>query len=160
MSATSTSTDPVQTIVDLLDGTAEPNWPGGTKPTYIERRWDSSRNEKRRRKDPAAYAFSPDIGTQRQYGPDADTKIRTEVIDVNVWARDHAVADTVASDVITILEDYWNDGQASTAWNRIRPQSADDQRGEDTLETVMGRRDNQYIITPRIELEREGSMGT
>lgn len=160
MPATSSSDDPVQTIIDLLSGTAEADWPNGTKPDPIEDRWTTSRNEKRRRKSPAAYVHSPDIGTQEQYGRDADVKVQTEVIDVDVWARDSGDADTIASDVITILEDFWNDSKANTNWNRIRPQSVNDRRGEDSFETVMGRRHNQYIISPRVELEREDSMGT
>lgn len=160
MSATSSSLDPVQTVIDILSGTAEADWPNGTKPNPIEDRWTSNRNEKRKRQTPAAYVYSPDIGTQEQFGRDADVKVKIDTIDVDVWARDSDTAFTVADDVVSILEDYWNDSQDKTQWNRIRPQSENDQRGTDSPETVMGRRHNQYILSPRVELHREASMGT
>lgn len=173
MAVITTSADAVQTVIDILDaydggygsagyGTSAyaSSWPSGTKPDPIEYRWDSSRNEKRKRKTPAAYVYSPDIGTQEQFGRDADVKVQTEIVDIDVWARDAATANTIASDAVSILEDFWNDSKAYTQWNRIRPQSTNDRRGEESPETIMGRRHNQYIVSPRVELEREDAMGT
>lgn len=155
MSVSTTSTDPVQTVVDILDGTAESNWPNGTKPTHIEKQWQSTFQTKSNRDRPAAYAFSPERGTQDQFGRNADTKVRTETIEVDVWTTSASDTDSIAADVITILEDYYNEGKTNTQWNRIRPAEADDRRSE-----TLAQRTDHHVISVQVHLEREGSMGT
>ena len=154
MSATSTSTDPVQSVVDILDGYSSAQWPND-KPTYIEKQWESSFRDKSKRNDPAAYVYSPDRADTRAFGRDANTRIQGEVIAVDVWALDSDEAATVAGDVQSILEDYWEDGKANTTWNRIRPEDPDDRRAE-----ALARRADHFIISVRVQLEAERSMGT
>lgn len=159
MTATSDSTDPVQTIVDLLDGSAVSKW-SGTKPEYIEPDWESSENEKRSRSrdGPAAYASSPAVGPQDSFSADADVKIQTETVTVEIRSLGHATGtDTasIASDVVSILEDYWHDSKEFTEWNRIQPQETDDQRADS-----LARRADQEVINVTVSLERETSIGT
>lgn len=155
MSATSTSTDPVQTVIDLLSGTTAANWPSGTKPDPIEHQWDSTQRTKDNRSGVAAYVWSPDIGTQEQLSADGATKDQVETIDVDVWSADPVEANDVAGDVVAILEDYWNDKQANTEWHRIRPQSTDDRRAE-----TLARRADHHVVSVEVQLRREDSIGT
>ena len=153
--ATSTSEDPVQTVIDLLDGTAEADWPGGTKPSSIEKQWESDQRTKGNRSDPAAYVWSPDVGTQEPLSTAGETKDQVETIAVDVWALDDTQADAIAGDVTSILEDYWHDKQANTTWDRIRPQSTDDRRAE-----TLARRSDHHVISVTVQLRREDSIGT
>lgn len=155
MSVSSTSTDPVDTIIDILDGTAQSNWPNGTKPSTIEKQWEHTFQWKKNQANPAAYVWSPERGSQDQFGPDHETKIRGETIDVDVWALDDSNVDSISGDVISILEDYWMDSQENTQWDRIRPESPDDRRAE-----KLARMTDHYVVSVRVALEREASMGT
>lgn len=169
MSATSTSTDPVQTVIDLLTGTPADEWTGD-KPDPIERQWAHDFNWKQNQNGPSAYVWSPEVGTQDQLSADGTVKDQTETIGVDVWAPTPTpayggvygatygsadVAVTVADDVVAILEDYWNDRTANTRWHRIRPQSVDDRRAE-----AIARRADKHVISVQVQLRRETSIGT
>jgi len=155
MSATSDSSDPVQTVVDLLDNTDSDNWPNGTKPTYIERRWDVDFGTKANRADPAVYVHSPEAGTHEQLSTAGDTKHREETIAAEVWAVAQPDHDAIASDVRAILEDYWDDSDGNTNWDRIRPRRDDDRRQEH-----FAQRTDHYVTSITIELHRDSSIGT
>jgi hypothetical protein len=155
MSATSSADDPVQTVVDLLKGTDSSNWPNGTKPTYIERRWDVDFETKTNRADPAVYVHSPEDGTHEQLSAAGEHKLQQETVAAEIWAVDETDHGTVTSDVRAILEGYWNDRSGNTTYDRIRPQTGDDRRQEH-----IARRTDHYVTSIRIELHRDTSIGT
>ena len=153
--ATSTSSDPVQAVIDLLDGTPEADWPGGTKPNPIEKQWASTQRTKGNRSNPAAYVWSPDVGTREQRGAEYDDVIQTETIGVDVWATSDDDADGVAGDVVAILEEYATDLREHTEWVAIRPTQADDRRAE-----TLARRSDHHVVSINVELMRDDSTGT
>lgn len=155
MSATSTSDDPVQTVVDLLNGTASGDYPNGTKPDPIEKQWDSAQRTKMNRQGTAAYVWSPDPGTQDSLSAASETKDQDETVGVDVWGTDAATTNTVAGDVISILEDYWNDRSDNTEFDRIRPEGTDDRRAE---AVAIGA--DHYVVSVEIQLRREDPIGT
>ena len=155
MSATSNSSDSVQTVVDLLDGTDQNNWPTGTKPEYIERSWDSDYRTKSNRADPAVYVRSPEDGTIESFSARSTIKDESETVVAAVWATDDSTASDIGGDVVSILEDYWNDRQANTQFHRIRPRRVNDARQEH-----VARQTDHYTITVRVHLRRERSIGT
>jgi len=155
MSATSDATGPVQTVVDLLDGTDSGNWPTGPKPTHIEQSWESDYRTKTNRSDPAAYVRSPEDGTIDEFSARSTVKEEDETVVVAVWALDDSVVSDIAGDVVSILEDYWSDRTANTNFNRIRPQRVNDARQQH-----IARRTDHYTISVRVALRRERSLGT
>lgn len=173
MSATSQSHDPVQAVIDLLSNTAEADWPSGVKPNPIEPEWLTGPQQKANEDGPAAYVQSPDRGQREALSADWDVADQRETVEVEVWSRsnvpgygqDHGAsygtatdhAATIASDVLAVLEDYVNDKQANTRWDRIRPvqDPVDDQRLE-----ASALRASQKVVSVRVELRREDSIGT
>ncbi|QLG62831.1 hypothetical protein [Halorarum salinum] len=155
MSATSASDDPVQTVIDLLSGTAEADWPGGIKPDPIEPQWESDFRTKSNRSAPAAYVYSPEDGSREQFGAEYETVDQTETVRVVVWAPDETATNAVSSDAIAILEDYANDTRENTEWVTIRPSPVDDRRAE-----MLARRADQAVVAVDVELRRDDSTGT
>jgi len=155
MSATSSASGPVQTVVDLLENTDSNNWPTGPKPTYIERSWDVDYRTKKNRADPAVYVDSPEDGTIESFSARSTIKDESETVVAAVWATDDSTASDIAGDVVSILEDYWNDRKANTTFNRIRPQRVNDARQQHVV-----RRTDHYAISVRVHLRRERSLGT
>lgn len=159
MSATSDADDPVETILGLLDGSAESNWTGGGKPPYIEPRRKTSIQEKLNRRQPGAYARSPENGTRESIGAEWDTVHQQEVVRVAIYSRDADRSATLAGDVASILDQYSHDFHEHTNWMVIRAVAIDDQRDDESTATVMGRRANQYIHEVRVELGRADQTG-
>lgn len=155
MSPSTTATDPVQTVVDLLADTDSANWPNGTKPTYIERRWDVDFETKANRADAAVYVHSPEDGTHDQLSTAGDHKLQQETVAAQIWAIDETDHGDITGDVRAILEDYWNDPSDDTTFDRIRPQAGDDRRQEN-----IARRTAHYVTQITIELHRDTSIGT
>lgn len=155
MAATSNATDPVQTVVDLLENTDSANWPSGTKPTYIERSWDIDFRTKTNRADPAVYVRSPEDGTIDAFSARSTIKDESETVTAVVWATDDSIAGDIAGDIASILEDYWNDRQENTEFHRIRPRRVADSRQEH-----IARRTDHYTIGVQVALRRERSIGT
>jgi len=155
MSATSSASGPVQTVVDLLENTDSSNWPTGPKPTYIKRSWDVDHRTKSNRADPAVYVDSPEDGTIESFAARSTIKDESETVVAAVWATGDGTASDIAGDVVSILEDYWNDRKANTTFNRIRPQQVNDARQQH-----VARRTDHYAISVRVHLRRERSLGT
>lgn len=150
----SNSDDPVQTVIDILQNTDESNWPNGNKPDIIESRWTSDFRVKLNQTGPAVYVHSPEPGTHDAYSASGSTKVQMETVGVQVWSDAETSHNNVRDDCQTILEDYWNDTDGSTNWDRIRPVSQDDRRQQH-----IGRRTDIYVTEIRVELERDSSIG-
>lgn len=152
--ATSDSDDPVVTVVELLDGTSAADWPG-TKPTHIEKQWESDQRTKGNRSGPAAYVWSPADGTRDQLGAEYDTVVQTETVGIDVWTLDDERSDGVAGDVVAILEEYATDNRENTEWVTIRPTQIDDRRAE-----TIARRTDHHVVSVSVELMRDDATGT
>lgn len=168
MSATSDSTDPVQTVIDLLQGTQTEygqlygvsygdsgEWPSGPKPDPIEGQWDSDFRTKSNRQHPAAYVHSPAVGLRDPAGRRFSATMQDETVRVAVWSPDPDEADALAGDVVDILGNYANDGGCNTVWRQIRPQEIDDRRAE-----MLARRADHAVVAVDVLLRREDRTGT
>lgn len=154
--ATSSSTDPVQTLIDLLTGTPQASWPNGTKPTHIEAWPDTSHDKRLKRADPSVYIRTGQPGDQQPLSKDADHSLNTETVHCDIYSPDKTEAYTIAEDVEAILEDYWHDENGDTEWTHgIRPQGKEDLREEHSA-----RRSGQYVVRVPVRLLREDTVGT
>lgn len=132
MSVTS-STDPVQAIVDILQNASASDWAsGGSTPDRIERTESSEPSTKQRsqrRSDVSLYVFSPAEGDLSKFSAD-DDGIQTETAQVDVYTDDSDTTNNYASDVISITADYATDNEQQTAWTDIWPTTPVDTTGQ------------------------------
>lgn len=122
MSVTS-ATDPVATVIDLLDNESG-NWTHAAgDPDRIERSEVSEPSEKHRNsrlEDVSLYVFSHDVGDLRKF--DAAGSIhQTEVCQVDIYTNDADKTNAYQSDVVQFLQAYANDNQSKTSWVDIWP---------------------------------------
>ena len=127
-----TSTDPRQTILDLLDNTTDSDWTqAGSKPTILERQEEVSQSTKGNRRDDAVYCYQPTDETTSQFGYSYDRYQNSADVTADVWTpTSQSQARALAEDIQTILFQYVNDNKSATDWHRIRPVSVTDLRHE------------------------------
>lgn len=128
----STSTDPVQAIIDILTGTAAAEWTtAGAKPAHIERQEETSQNMKGNRSDDAIYVNRSADTSMNPLGAEVARVDESSLVNVDVWTLDSsAQAEAIGGDVKRILFQYANDNHVATEFGRIRPETVADVRGE------------------------------
>lgn len=145
MTSITSSTDPVKTVIDLLENTTNSDWVNvaavvddnvDEKPEVIERMNDRPMSKKTNVMVPALYVYSPEDAQVETFGavtsstadnPNAEY-IQREVVAVDIWvpASQEAVLDAYASDVTSIMDDYRLDEEQNTVWWSIRWRSIAD----------------------------------
>lgn len=128
----STSTDPVEAIIDILTGTAAAEWTtAGAKPVHIERQEASSQNVKGNRSDDALYVHRSADTSMTPLGAEVARVDESSLVNVDVWTLESsAQAEAIGDDVKRILFQYANDNHAATRFGRIRPETVSDVRSE------------------------------
>jgi hypothetical protein len=56
------------------------------------------------------------IGTYEKFGAAGGTVDNTEVVQVDVYARDAIAVNTYAGDVVSLMGPYRNDNEVNTQW--------------------------------------------
>lgn len=149
MSATSTSTDPVTAIVDILQGVADTQWHNDTPPDTIEDRTETTPKGRENNPNPALYVWRPvETSISRE---DAEGSMYTEphTVEIAVWAMQDNRTFNYHRDVIHILEQYDRDNESNTEFHKIQPSSISDRRTEKIVRTT-----DHYIIGVQAEAER------
>lgn len=129
----STSTDPVKTIIDILNDADPGEWTNSYgAPEWVERQEDTEFSTKTNRTHaPAAYVWSPSDGDFTQMGAKYDAYLDDQIAQVVVWDADSADrTSTIAGDVRDIIFDFATDNQSSTEWSEIAPDTESDLRAE------------------------------
>lgn len=149
MSATSTSNDPIQTIIDLLTGEPNTAWHADTPPTDIENRWDTGQQARMNNSDPALYVWTPTDAGFEDFSADGERLVEDRTIQVEVWSYTESKTRLYHQDLINILSDYMRDNQQNTQWHQITPDSASDYRQEKNAQ-----RTEHYVMTVNFSLDK------
>jgi hypothetical protein len=155
MSATSSSEFAVETIVDLLDGTADADYTlTQSRPDRIAPIWDFDHNDRINYADPAFYVWSPTDADISKFSIDGDNLLEDTSVEVLIFTLDATKSKNYQRDVLEILSDYYDDNTDNTSYYEIAPQSASDLRNEH----ISGRTDH-YITSVTVETNRFGGAG-
>lgn len=125
------STDPVQTVLDILSNAAAGEFsnPNG-KPTRITRSSEFAPSDKSAYEaGNALYVYQSGTSGIESLGTDAYTeayRISTDIWTLNGEPEAHAIA----RDVQGVLNGYWTDNKTRTAWTTVRPFEIQDYRHE------------------------------
>lgn len=151
MSVTS-STDPVQTVLDVLQATSDSDWTG-VKPTHIERVEDSPRKLKENRvEEDAVYVWSPAEGDFPPASAGVDDYLDVQVVQCDAWAAPETSrgAGEIAGDIRSyVASNFWRDRKQQTVWNEIAPDSEDDRRA-----SQRARGSDHEVVAVQLRLER------
>lgn len=132
MSVTS-STDPVETVKDVLDAMAAGDWSNlGSTPNRIQFEWESEPSEKLRNarlSDVSVYVGSPAPGTIEQFSAGVESYEETQIVAATVWSGTKADTTNAAADIRDhFAANYWPDNSQKSNWREIAPTEEDDQR--------------------------------
>lgn len=173
MSVSTTATDPVDTLYDILNNAGATTggygvsygyvYGGGTTWTNtapeVYRRWETDQQDREHNNDPALYLWSPETSDRPALGAEYDDIDEFQFVDVSIWVLDDddtAPSDVVdyANDVIGLVEEYGTDNKGRTEWNTIRPTGDNDLRAENVV-----RKTDHFVITVSVDLRRVASTG-
>lgn len=120
--ALATETDPVQTVIDLLDATTDSDFTG-SKPAHVERYEEREARIKAQRSGDALYVFQPAETDVAQLAADYSALDHSSVVHVEAWTlTGSAKAWELAEDVHDhVTTQYGVDNKSSTQWQVIRP---------------------------------------
>jgi hypothetical protein len=147
MSATSQSEFGVETIVDLLAGSATDDYTQtGTVPDRIAPLWEFSHSDRINYPDPALYVWSPVETDLQKFSIDGDHMLEDETIEVLIMTLESTLTKEYQRDVIQILSSYYNDNEQNTNYYTINPTTASDLRNEHLADQT-----DHYLSTVQIE---------
>lgn len=153
MSASTTAVDPVQAVIDLLDGEPDASWTGDAPNIY---EYEAiPQNEKGPGADmpPELYVLNP---TESSHPPlsgyDYEHFDSTFTVVVQAWALSDGVV-SINNDIKTILGQYGNDNEDRTPFHRIRPTNSND-----WSEQTNPRNTDYYLGDVTVELRRLSSI--
>lgn len=146
MSATSSASDSVKTIYDLLTGAASSNWTNADPDVYY--RWEiTSKDIEGVISKPTFGVWSPVEGTLEAFDAEYDHIDETETVEVLIIAQTDTQAAQYADDTIDFLSKYGNDNESNTNFHRIRPTSVNDARAE-----TIARKTDNYLASVTVEM--------
>jgi len=146
MSVTSTSTDSVQTIVDLLDGYT--GWSLNDPEVYLHQ--EVSQQEKENNPDPAIYVWSPVDADLSQGAAGAEYYTEFRTVEAQIWtlnSQNNTATETYHQEAIDFLREYSNDNESNTTFHKIQPDSATDSRSEH-----IRRMTDHYIMSVQVRM--------
>lgn len=133
----STSNDPVQAVLDILNNSVGADWGNtGAKPSIIERQEESDQQYKSNNTADAIYVYPASDRSFTQQGFDWDAYVDFQRISCDIWTVGNASterwdrAEDLAIDTREILLEYVNDNQSQTVFGRFQPVSETDLRLE------------------------------
>lgn len=143
MSVSSSSTDSVQTIIDLLSG-----YTGWTLPApEVYEHQEVAQKSKENNPDPAIYVWSPVDGSLEQFSADNTVLDERRTVEAQVWTLDSNTAETYHQEIIDFLNQYADDNESLTTFHYIQPQSATDNRSEHIT-----RMTDHFILSVQVEV--------
>jgi len=146
MSVSTDSLDPVEVVLDLLTNQPDQAWT--QDPPDIYRQRDVDQQQRMNKGDPAIYVWSP-TGTDRTpLGAEYGFVDESHTVQVDCWTQTD-ISNDYAGDVVAILDEYGNDNEQLTQYQRIRPELVNDIRAETALQYG-----SSQVVSVEISLRR------
>jgi len=144
MSVSTTSSDPVETVLNLLTGYS--GWSNATP--GVEFQHESSQQTKQNRPDPYIYVWSPVDADLQQFDGEHSAISEFETVEASVWVlsgtgnAQFRVAQDYQDEMVDFLQQYAGDNEENTTFHQVRPTSKSDYRHEN-----VARRTDHYVMS-------------
>jgi len=146
MSATSSASDPVTTVYELLKNADTSVWTNDDP--QVRYMWDYSPQQRENENDPTLYVWSPVEGTYDKFSGDADSLTDDETVEISIWTLDATETSQYGGDLVDFMSDYMEDHGARVNWRNIEPDTINDLRAEH-----MAQRTNHFIAALQVTLD-------
>jgi len=142
MSISSSESNPVNAVTDLLQQTDDTDYTG-TKPEVIEDVWERTPQARLNETRDAVYIWQPVDGEIERVTADGDLLFRENTVEVWVYVlEDKPRAVQLREDILQFLSDYIDDNKENTEFNDVQPVNDMDNRPSNlprnTSHDVMG----------------------
>jgi len=144
MSVSTTATDPVEAVKDILGGYT--GWSITAPEVYHQN--EVSQADKQNKPDPAIYVWSPTEADFSQFSADNDDLLEDPIIEASIWGLNESDVFTYYRETISLLQEYADDNYTNTEFHHIRPSSGTDNRNEKIAE-----RTDHYIMNVQADVE-------
>lgn len=148
MSVSSSSTDVVQAVIDILEGYT--TWTNTTPEVYKQS--EVPQSERESASNPRIYVWSPVDESMEGLGAKREKTVSTKTIECSAWVLTDSdgsaftECEQYKQDIIDILEDYVTDNYANIEFLNIRPSSSTDSRQE-----RIAQRTDHYVMSVQAE---------
>lgn len=150
-----TATDPVKAVTEILSGADGYGLWTPTQAPQVKRLNDYSQKQRERENDPTLYVWSPVEGTLDAFDAKFTRMDESNTVEVSAWTLDRADTAQYSSDVIQIASEYATDNEANTAFHQIRPTNENDLRSEH-----IRRKTDHFVTNVTIEVTGLRPSGT
>lgn len=149
MSATSSDSEPVDMVIDLLSGSSASDWSGVKPETYAYFEIAQSERGPNDNQPPHLYVWNPTGGNISPISGDYTSLDETQTVEIQVWSLTATECKQYKQDLINYLALYGNDNEGQTLFHRIRPTTKDDLRSE-----KQARRTNHFVMTVEVDCRK------
>lgn len=151
MSISTSETDPVESIYDLLDQATNDTSLWTNNPPEVNYYWDIPFAEKSPGADQPdrLYVWSPTGVDTPPFSADGERFDADATVEIQMWSLDEFDVKALQNDVLQFLSNYFADNKEDTAFTHIFPQTASDYREQNP-----SRRTEAYVMAVEIDLRR------
>jgi len=155
MSVSPTSSEPVETVQEILAGQPDAKWTDKS-PTVLFN-WDRAFSEKGpgQGQPPELYVWSPIDASLSQLTADGDYLEEDHTVEVQCWSLSESATWQLARDTIQIFGDYLDNQQGVSDFLTLPPTASTDLRAD-----KQARRTEHYVATIEISPLKLNSTGT
>ena len=149
MSISTTETDPVETIYDILDQASGDSSKWTNTPPEIFYYWERPFAEKGPGADqpPNVYVWSPTSTETPVFSSDGEFYDTSATVEVQAWSLNEFEIKDLQNDIANILSGYFADNQDLTDWHNIWPSNTSDFR-----EQKPARETNHFVVSLEVDL--------
>jgi len=149
---TSSETEAVETIKDLLENIDSSDW--SVEPDRFAFMWEFDYNSRTQYSGTAVYLWSPLESDISKFSADGDNFRQDDTVECVVMALNRTDTATIAAEIAENISEYYADNEVNTNFTEIRPINISDNRHESQPE-----RSDHFIATVQIELIGLNSAG-
>jgi len=155
MSVSPTSTEPVETVQEILDDYPTTAWTNDT-PTVLFN-WDRAFSEKGpgQGQPPELFVWSPVDTSYDQLTADGDYIQEDHTVEIQCWTLKESETWQLARDVIQIFGDYLDNQQGVSDFLTMPPSASSDLRAD-----KQARRTEHYVATVEVSPLKLSDAGT
>jgi len=150
MSISTTETDPVETVYDLLEQAATDSSLWTNTPPEVFFYWDIAFQEKGPGADmpPRVYVWSPTASQTPPFSADGDEFDTEATVEIQLWSLDEREVKVLQNDITQFLSQYFADNANQTDFVNVFPVNKSDYR-----EQKPSRKTQSYVMAIEVELK-------
>lgn len=145
MSASSSSNDAVDTIIDLLDGSGTGDWQNANP--SVQAVSEVSQSGMENNPDPTLYVWSPVSTSYSEFDAEGSRLVEDRSVEIMVWTLNRVETGQYYNDLVDYLSQYMRDNYSNTNWHKITPSEGNDYRSEKITQKT-----DHYVATLQVDL--------